>query len=241
MKSDEYNYAIVQRLAEKGLLSVRVAYYLFAQEKGKELQNFQEWMQRVRPGNNDDMFKANGFMMYGAGENLTWAAADFENFLEPRPVLGDGMEKELQPIVELLVKNCWPFRIHATYDESISRFLNVFEAVNKKFPFSGLRWTIDHAETVSENNLKRIKALGGGIAIQNRMFFQGESFISRYGIQAARFAPPVRQIKDMEIPAWLRHRFHTGIELSALAGPLLVDQWENLGWNRAIPSERTVE
>ena len=31
------------------------------------------------------------------------------------------------------------------------------------------------------NSIERVKKLGGGIAIQNRMAFQGEYFIDRYG------------------------------------------------------------
>ena len=62
-------------------------------------------------------------------ENLTWAAADFENFLEPRPDLAPTMEAELEAIVARLAEKKWPFRIHATYDESIDRFLSVFERV----------------------------------------------------------------------------------------------------------------
>ena len=37
------------------------------------------------------------------------------------------MEGELEAIVEHLAEKKWPFRIHATYDESINRLLNVFE------------------------------------------------------------------------------------------------------------------
>src|SRR3546814_15261488 len=128
--------------------------------------------------------------MNGGGENLTWSAADFENFLEPRPDLAPAMEAELEKIVELLATNKWPFRIHATYDESIDRFLSVFERVNGRQPFQ-TRFIIDHAETVSERNIDRIAALGGGIAVQPRMAFQGEYFVARYGAAAAEAPPPV--------------------------------------------------
>src|SRR3546814_1309379 len=78
------------------------------------------------------------------------------------------MERDLEKIVELLATNEWPFRIHATYDESIDRFLTVFERVNQKQPFK-TRFIIDHAETISDRNIERVKALGGGIATQHRM------------------------------------------------------------------------
>lgn len=197
------NYDVAFELAREGKLTVRTAYYLFAQEAGKELQNYETWTKLTQPGDNTHMLYAGGLMMHGAGENLTWSAADFENFLEPRPELGHHMEGNLKPIIELLVKHRWPFRIHATYDESIDRFLTVFEEVNRETPFNGVRFIIDHAETVSEKNLRRIKALGGGVNIQSRMFFQGEHFVERYGKKAAAEAPPVKKMLEMGIPVGL--------------------------------------
>ena len=88
--------------------------------------------------------------------------------------------------MRLLAEKRWPFRLHATYDESIGRFLDVFEAVNRDVPFDGLHWFFDHAETVTDRNLERIKALGGGIAVQHRMAYQGEYFVDRYGAEGGR-------------------------------------------------------
>jgi predicted amidohydrolase YtcJ len=130
----------------------------------------------VTPGEGSDYYRHNG-----AGEMLVFSAADFEDFLEPRPDLAAGMEDELEKVVRHLVANRWPFRLHATYDESITRMLDVFEKVNREIPFDGLHWMFDHCETISERNIERVKALGGGIAIQHRMAFQGEYFVDRYG------------------------------------------------------------
>src|SRR5205085_2814592 len=80
------------------------------------------------------------------------------------------------------------------------RFLDVFEAVNRDVPFNGLRWFFDHAETVTERNLERVKALGGGIAVQHRMAYQGEYFIDRYGAEAAGHTPPIAKMLRMGLP-----------------------------------------
>ncbi|CAN0472753.1 unnamed protein product, partial [Discosporangium mesarthrocarpum] len=162
------DYEVIQRLHDDDSLTIRIAYNLFAQKAGQELSDYEHWLAMTEPGAGDGMLRMNG-----AGENLVWSAADFENFLEPRPDLAPTMEKELEKIVELLAANKWPFRIHATYDETIDRFLSVFERVNGKTPFA-TRFIIDHAETISERNIERIKSLGGGIATQHRMAFQGE-------------------------------------------------------------------
>jgi predicted amidohydrolase YtcJ len=78
--------------------------------------------------------------------------------------------------------------------------LDVFEKVNRDIPFNGLRWFFDHAETISPRNIERVKALGGGIAIQHRMAFQGEYFVDRYGADAAKETPPVKRLLEMDIP-----------------------------------------
>lgn len=189
------DYRVIQELHKLDQLTVRIAYNLFAQKSGSELQSFRDWAKLVEPGQGDDRLRMNG-----AGENLTWSAGDFENFLEPRPDLGPVMESELEAIVRLLVEKRWPFRIHATYDESISRFLTVFERVNREMPFDGLRFIVDHAETISQHNIERIRALGGGIAIQHRMAFQGEYFVARYGEKAARHTPPVKAMLAAGVP-----------------------------------------
>src|SRR5262249_31754250 len=99
-----------------------------------------------------------------------------------------------------LVQHRWPFRLHTTYDETISHALNVYEEVNREIPFGDLHWFFDHCETVSDRNLERIKALGGGIAIQDRMAFQGQYFVDRSGAGQAQRTPPIRQMLAAGIP-----------------------------------------
>src|SRR5258708_5981351 len=125
---------------------------------------------------------------------LVYSAADFEDFLEPRPDMPASMEADLAAVVKLLARNRWPFRLHATYDQTIGRALNVYEAVDREVPFDGLHWIIDHAETISPRNIDRVRALGGGIALQHRIAYQGESFIARYGKRQAEHSPPITRM-----------------------------------------------
>jgi predicted amidohydrolase YtcJ len=196
------DYGVSLQLAREGKLTVRTSYYLFAQRAGKELEDFQRWLGMTYPKKNDHMFYPNGFSAEGGGENLVASAADFENFLEPRPDLPEAMEGDLEPVVSLLVKNRWPFRLHATYGESIERDLSVIEKVNAKTPLNGLRFIIDHGETITDAQLARIKKLGGGVAVQDRMHFQGESYWKRYGEQT-RQMPPIRKMLDLKLPVGL--------------------------------------
>jgi len=189
------DYSVVEQLAAQDQLTIRIAYNLFTQNKGQELQDFEKWTEMVSPGQGSDFYRHNG-----AGEMLVFSAADFEDFLEPRPDLPETMEAELEKVVRHLVEKRWPFRLHATYDESISRMLDVFEKVDRDIPFNGLHWMFDHAETISPRNIDRVKALGGGIAIQHRMAFQGEYFVERYGAEAAKATPPVKRMLENGVP-----------------------------------------
>ncbi len=63
-----------------------------------------------------------------------------------------------------------------------------------------MNWFFDLCETVGDRNLERIKALGGGIAVQHRMAYQGEYFMERYGQKAAERTPPIRKMLELGIP-----------------------------------------
>jgi predicted amidohydrolase YtcJ len=189
------DYQVVESLYRARQLTVRIAYNLFTQRPKQELDDFKRWTSMAAPYQGDASFRLNG-----AGEMLVFSAADFEDFLEPRPDLAPGMESDLESVVRHLAEHHWPFRLHATYDESISRFLDVFERVHRDVPLDTLRWLIDHAETITPRNIERVKKLGGGIAVQHRMAYQGEYFVDRYGAEAAAHTPPIVSMLEMGVP-----------------------------------------
>ena len=217
------DYEIIQKLHDEDQLTVRIAYNLFTQKKGGELADFERWTKLLAPRQGDPMLRHNG-----AGEMLVFSAADFEDFREPRPELAQGMEGELEDVVRLLAAKRWPFRIHATYDQSITRVLDVYEAVDREVPFDGLHWIIDHAETISDRNIERVRALNGGIAIQHRMAYQGEFFAERYGAEALKRAPPLRRMLDLGVPVG------AGTDATRVAS---YNPWVSLHW---LVSGRTI-
>jgi predicted amidohydrolase YtcJ len=236
------DYSITDELNKQGKITIRLPYFLFSQKKGSELEHYNKWIGMV----NLEDHKHNGhndvdYHVEGGGENIVGDAADFENFLFPRPVLPLTMEDNLKSVISLLVKNRWPFRLHATYNESIERFLNVIEEVNRETPLNGLVWFFDHAETVSEQNLQRIKTLGGGIAIQHRMAYQGESFIKRYGKKPALATPPVKRMLELGIPVGL------GTDGTRVASynPWVALYWitsgKTVGGNQVMAAENTID
>ena len=188
------DYVVITELHKRRQLTVRIGVSTFIQRPGKELEDFESWTERYEPrfdgrGEGDDMF-----YLVGGGEMLVRSIYDFEVFNMPRVVPPSTAEADLERVVRLLAKKRWPFRFHATYDETISRHLDVLERVHRDTPISDLHWICDHAESLSDRNIERIAAMNGGIAIQNRIAFQEMSFIERYGPEAAAEAPPIKRI-----------------------------------------------
>ena len=210
------DYAIIEKLHADGELTLRIAYNLFTQKPQGELADFEHWSDSARPGLGDDTYRLNG-----AGEMLVYSAADFEDFRVARPEMPPNMETDLEPVVRLLAERRWPWRMHATYDETIGRALDVFEKVNRDVPFDGLHWFFDHAETISARNIDRIAALGGGIAVQHRMAYQGEYFVERYGAKAAEASPPIKRMMDAGVPVG------AGTDATRVAS---YNPWVSLSW-----------
>lgn len=210
------DYEIIEKLHKDGELSLRIAYNLFTQKPKEELRDFATWSTKVKPGDGDDSYRHNG-----AGEMLVYSAADFEDFRVARPDMPPNMEGDLEPVIRLLAERRWPWRLHATYDETIGRALDVFEKVDRDIPLKGLNWFFDHAETISERNIDRIAALGGGIAVQHRMAYQGEYFVERYGAKAAERTPPIKRMMAAGLPVG------AGTDATRVAS---YNPWVSLSW-----------
>jgi predicted amidohydrolase YtcJ len=210
------DYQIIEALQREGQLTVRIAYNLFTQKPKEELTDFTGWSKLVKPGQGDDTYRNNG-----AGEMLVYSAADYEDFQVERPDMPPSMEGDLEPVIRLLAANKWPWRLHATYNETISRALDVFEKVHRDIPINGQNWLFDHCETIDDGNIDRIARLGGGIAVQHRMAYQGEYFVARYGQKAAERTPPIRRMLDMGV------KVGAGTDATRVAS---YNPWVSLSW-----------
>jgi hypothetical protein len=210
------DYAVIHKLAADGQLTIRLAYNLFTQKPKGEKDDFLNWTRTSKYQQGDEYFRHNG-----AGEMLVFSAADFEDFRQPRPDMAPEMEGELEGIVRILAQNRWPWRLHATYEETIARALDVYEKVNRDIPLKGLNWFFDHAETIADRSIDRIAALGGGIAVQHRMAYQGEYFVERYGARAAEATPPIARMLEKGI------KISAGTDATRVAS---YNPWVSLSW-----------
>ncbi len=103
---------------------MRIGVSTFIQRPGKELEDFRSWTERYTSrfngvGEGDDMF-----YLLGGGEMLVRSAYDFEVFNMPQVIPPPNAEKDLEAVVRLLAQKKWPFRFHATYNETVTRHLD---------------------------------------------------------------------------------------------------------------------
>jgi predicted amidohydrolase YtcJ len=155
----------------------------------------------ISPGQNLHPTLAHGHVYRGAGEVLQAETHDHENFDRPAIVIEpEKMRRLVEQDVKKLVQRRMPFREHISYNENISPFLDALEKLNEEMPFDGLRWSLEHAETISPENIERVKKLGGGIALDAKMALHGDAFIQSHGREVALQTPRLRKLVDSGIP-----------------------------------------
>ena len=155
----------------------------------------------ISPRENFHPTMAHGHEYEGTGELLRMALHDHENFDRPAVIINeDSMRQYIEEDIAKLVKRRIPFRMHISYNENITPFLDALENVNRKIPFDGLRWSIEHAETITPENIERVKKLGGGIALDDKMALHGDGFIKTYSREKALQTPRLRRLVDSGIP-----------------------------------------
>ena len=189
------DYEIIRELDRRGEMTMRIGFSTFIQRHGKEYEDFTAWIERYKVDDGSPFFR-----LLGGGEMIVRSIYDFEVWGLAQPIYGEKEEKDFERVIRLLAENKWPFRFHCTYDETASLHLNAIERVHREFPVDKLHWIIDHTESLSQKNMERIAALGGGIAIQNRIAFQEQEFLARYGPEKAAEAPPIKKMLAMGLP-----------------------------------------
>lgn len=155
----------------------------------------------LSPGQNLHPTLEHGYEYEGTGEVLRAEIHDHENFDKPTFLIPEEKMREYaEEDVRKLIQKRIPFRIHITYNENLTPFLDAMEKVVKTTPLDGMRWSVEHAETISDENIARIKTLGGGIALDAKMALHGEAFAKTHGMEKALYTPRFRALIKSGIP-----------------------------------------
>lgn len=171
-------YAALFQLWREKALTVRVAYSVFAQKPGAELQEFRDLTQMLPMGFGDDMLKFNGL-----GERVTLAMYN-NNFPD------EAAKAKFYELVKWAAMKKMAVTIHWQENGSVDHLLGLYEKLNAEVPIRDLRWSIAHLDDASPETLARMKALGIGWTMQDAMYFQGDRALAVRG-EAARRMPPI--------------------------------------------------
>lgn len=197
----------IQQLAKENRLNVRMPFIdlQFGDTSSPSLVDAQinavTKKSPISPGENLHPHMAHGHVYEGTGEILRLEIHDHENFDRPAVIIDkELMHRYIKEDITKLIEKGIPFRLHISYNENITSFLDALEEINNKTPLDGLRWSIEHAETITPENIARVKKLGGGIALDMKMAMHGDGFIKTHGLEKALQTPRLRQLVDSGIP-----------------------------------------
>ena len=155
----------------------------------------------ISPGQNLHPTMEHGYEYEGMGEALRGEIHDHENFDKPAYIIDkDMMRNYAEEDVRKLIEKRIPFRMHISYNENITPFLDALEKVNQTTPLDGLRWSLEHAETITPENIQRVKKLGGGITLDDKMALHGDGFVKTYSKEKALYTPRLRDLMNSGIP-----------------------------------------
>lgn len=120
--------------------------------------------------------------------------------------------EEYYESVRLLASRGWQLMEHSFNEPNHRARADVWERVNREFPITDLRWSIDHVSTIEPETIERMKKLGVGVRAHGWRVLGGAP-----GPEPA--GPPYRKLLDSGI------RVGTGLD-GAQAAP--INPWLNV-------------
>jgi predicted amidohydrolase YtcJ len=183
-------------MASRGELSVRLDYYIAPNDPGDELEQLQLAAEEVRQLPANDMFHFAGF-----AETLIRGTGDGDVLSNPKGITVETEAKEkFRKLLRFLAGAGYNFHLHMTQDNTARQLLTVIEEVNRETPFSRQRIAFAHLEDATPETIARIKKLGGGVSVQDRLVLTGDYYMELWGQAKARNAPPLRTLIDSGVP-----------------------------------------
>jgi len=194
-------YRILQQMAKKGTLTIRVNQLMraFEADSADKLKAaISSW--GVRPGEGDEWLRVGGVKLAVDG--------GFEGGWMTQPYAGDwGRGGEYrgvntvkqQPYTDMVVelnRQGWRVATHAVGDAAIDEVLAAYETADAEKSIVGRRWTIEHAFIPRADHFPRMKKLGLVISAQDHLYLAGPSLVKMWGRERAGWTTPMRTFLD---------------------------------------------
>ena len=174
----EGDITLLDRMSEAGPLDIRAWHTLKYQAFDAEGADAAvELVNSSEPDSGDDYLG-----LLGLGEHIYLPFFDLPGRTEP---YGDDVVAELMKISMAAAKRGFHIHEHTMLDQTVQTYLTPLEVLNETIPLAPLRWTLAHVFTISDESIKRAKALGLTFAVHS---------VSMFAPPALQ--PPIRAIED---------------------------------------------
>ncbi|HEX6769479.1 MAG TPA: amidohydrolase, partial [Candidatus Binatia bacterium] len=183
-------------MARTGDLSLRLNYYIAPNEPGDELEQLKLATEEIKKLGNSDWFRFAGF-----GETLVRRLGDGDVLSNPQGVqISAEVKEKFRAMLSYFAEAGHRFHLHTTQDQTARQLLDVIEQVHATTPFKRQSIVFAHLEDATAETIARIKKLGGGIAVQDRLALTAERNVELWGEAKARRAPPLRTMLESGVP-----------------------------------------
>jgi predicted amidohydrolase YtcJ len=192
-------YQPVEALHDQGELTVRVRWYMQPGSQpgwaGRELELLRRFVTSVPPGSGDLWLRP-----VGVGEQVLPRVHDSDAFGAVPPTFPADALEDWREAVRLIAESGWRFQLHTTRSHSAEQLLPAVEEINREIPLTDRRLAWAHLEDATPAIIQRIKALNGGITVQDRLAFQGEQAQQNWSEAQVRQSPPLQTMLRLGVP-----------------------------------------
>ena len=194
LQSTGVNFAhrrVLAEMARSGDLSLRINFYVASDEPSGGIADLKLALEEIKGLHQSEMLRFGGFVdttvgdALGDGKTASRAEQAKERFRHAARFFAEGGHN---------------FQLRALSDNSARGLLDVLEEVHAGTPFTRHRIVFAGLDDGTVETIERIKKLGGGISVQDRMALTGERNVERWGLEKARNAPPLRSMIQSDIP-----------------------------------------
>ena len=196
VQTDGVNFAhrrVLADMARTGELTLRVNFYLAPNEPGDELEQLRRMTEEVKQLPSNDMFRFAGF-----GGSLIRRPNDIE--LTQKTSIDPALKEKYRSMIRFFAASGYNFQLRAARDDRARQLLDIIEEVHRETPFSRQRIAFTGLEDPTPETMERIKKLGGGISVQERLAFRSERSPEISDDSKVQRVPPLRTMIDAGVP-----------------------------------------
>jgi len=129
-----------------------------------------------------------------------------------RVIADEADDQEVFEAYLHVAESGWPLSQHTIREDEIERYLGIMEKVAAQVPIRDLRWSLEHIFEITPDQIRRLKAIGGNVRVQDHDYL-------RNGSVAWNAGPPFKTLLESGI------RMGAGTD-SGVVGPL--NPWQSI-------------